>query len=51
MIKKIFRGSSKGRTVAFGAINRGSNPCPRAILMVDNLTADVRDNLPLANYE
>ena len=51
MIKKVFRGSSNGRTVAFEAINRGSNPCPRAILMVNNLVADVHDNLPLANYE
>ena len=25
-----FRGSSNGRTEAFGAFNRGSNPCPRA---------------------
>ena len=44
MIKKIFRGSSKGRTVAFGAINRGSNPCPRAILGVNSLPVDAHDN-------
>ena len=29
-LARSIRGSSNGRTAAFGAVNRGSNPCPRA---------------------
>ncbi len=30
----IIRGSSNGRTAAFEAANRGSNPCPRTKAML-----------------
>ena len=40
----VVGGSSNGRTAAFGAVNRGSNPCPPAIVPSITQSA-VRSNM------